>query len=46
MLDDSQTLEEVVVTAFGIKREKKSLGYATTTLKAEQLTSVVNSKPI
>ena len=29
MQDDSQTLNEVVVTAMGIKRERKSLGYAT-----------------
>ncbi|SHJ45951.1 SusC/RagA family TonB-linked outer membrane protein [Pseudozobellia thermophila] len=28
MEEDSQALEEVVVTALGIKREKKSLGYA------------------
>ena len=41
----AQELEGVVVTAFGIKREKKSLGYATTTLKAEQLTAVVNTNP-
>ena len=26
--DDTQTLGEVVVTALGIKREKKALGYA------------------
>ena len=41
----AQELESVVVTAFGIKREKKSLGYATTTLKSEQLTAVVNTNP-
>lgn len=41
----AQELDGVVVTAFGIKREKKSLGYATTTLKAEQLTAVVNTNP-
>ncbi|MGO4771026.1 SusC/RagA family TonB-linked outer membrane protein [Flavobacterium sp. W22_SRS_FK3] len=41
----AQELEGVVVTAFGIKREKKSLGYATTTLKADQLTQVVNTNP-
>jgi TonB-linked SusC/RagA family outer membrane protein len=42
---DAQELESVVVTAFGIKREKKSLGYATTTLKSEALTAVVNTNP-
>jgi TonB-linked SusC/RagA family outer membrane protein len=41
----AQELEGVVVTAFGIKREKKSLGYATTTLKADQITAVVNTNP-
>ncbi|QLC67409.1 SusC/RagA family TonB-linked outer membrane protein [Flavobacterium sp. LPB0248] len=41
----AQELEGVVVTAFGIKREKKSLGYATTTLKADALTQVVNANP-
>ena len=28
MQEDAQALEEVVVTAQGIKREKKALGYA------------------
>jgi hypothetical protein len=32
-------LEGVVVTALGIKREKKSLGYATQELKSEELKS-------
>ena len=41
----AQELEGVVVTAFGIKREKKSLGYATTTLKSDALTQVVNANP-
>ncbi|MBK0370956.1 SusC/RagA family TonB-linked outer membrane protein [Flavobacterium agrisoli] len=39
----AEELESVVVTAFGIKREKKSLGYATTTLKSDDLTKVVNT---
>ena len=33
-------LEEVVVTALGIKREQKSLGYAVQDIKGEQLTKV------
>ncbi|HEY1194451.1 SusC/RagA family TonB-linked outer membrane protein [Flavobacterium sp.] len=41
----AQELEGVVVTAFGIKREKKSLGYATTTLKSDAITQVVNTNP-
>ena len=34
----SQDLGEVVVTALGIKREKKALGYAVQDIKAEELT--------
>lgn len=40
MLDDSQVLEEVVVTALGVKRQKKSLGYATATVSGKELTEV------
>ncbi|WP_367773556.1 SusC/RagA family TonB-linked outer membrane protein [Flavobacterium sp. WC2421] len=36
-------LEGVVVTALGIKREKKSLGYATQEIKAEDLTAGAGS---
>lgn len=36
---DSQQLDEVVVTALGIKREKKSLGYASQELDSEEVTS-------
>ena len=36
--EDAQNLEEVVVTALGIKKEAKKLGYATTTVGKEQLT--------
>ncbi|MGN0056698.1 MAG: SusC/RagA family TonB-linked outer membrane protein [Phocaeicola plebeius] len=35
--DDSQQLEEVVVTALGIKREKKALGYAMQEVKGDAL---------
>ncbi|MCL6267675.1 SusC/RagA family TonB-linked outer membrane protein [Flagellimonas myxillae] len=38
MQEDAQALEEVVVTAQGVKREKKALGYAVTTLKGEDIT--------
>ena len=37
--ENTQALEEVVVTAQGIKREKKALGYAVTTVGSEQLES-------
>ncbi|WP_298791475.1 SusC/RagA family TonB-linked outer membrane protein [uncultured Allomuricauda sp.] len=37
MQDDTQALEEVVVTALGIKREKQALGYAVTEVGSEDL---------
>lgn len=36
----TQEIEGVVVTALGIKREKKALGYSSQTLNAEQVNSV------
>lgn len=36
--DDSQTLEEVVVTALGIKKDAKKLGYAVSSVSSEDLT--------
>ena len=41
--DDSVELEGVVVTALGVKREKKSLGYATQELKGGELKSGTSS---
>jgi len=35
--EDATDLEEVVVTAFGIKREKKALGYAVQDVKGDEL---------
>lgn len=35
---DSKALTEVVVTSFGVQRDRKSLGYSTTTINAEKLT--------
>ena len=48
MLDDEVALSEVVVTALGIKRERKALGYALSEVKGEELTkaketNVINS---
>ncbi len=37
MEDDSQMLDEVVVTALGIKRDKKALGYAIQEVKGEDI---------
>lgn len=38
LAEDSQKLDEVVVTALGIKREKKALGYSVSSVKGEELT--------
>ncbi len=35
--DDSRVMDEVVVTAMGISREKKALGYAVADVKADEL---------
>ena len=48
MQSDSQTLDEVVVTALGIKRERKALGYGLDEVNGEAFaktkeTSVINS---
>ncbi len=37
MKEDSQVLDEVVVTGMGMSREKKTLGYATQEVKSEDL---------
>lgn len=37
MHEDTEVLDEVVVTALGIKREKKMLGYAVQELKSDEL---------
>ncbi|MFD2543562.1 SusC/RagA family TonB-linked outer membrane protein [Lacinutrix gracilariae] len=39
-LQPDNTLDEVVVTALGIKREEKALGYASQQVKSEELTTV------
>jgi len=48
LAEDTQMLEEVVVTALGIKRERKALGYGVGEVKGEELTkaketNVINS---
>ena len=40
LVEDVASLEEVVVTAMGITREQKALGYAVTTIKSVELTKV------
>ena len=44
MESQTEALDEVVVTALGIKRDKKSLGYAISTIKAEELTIAGNTQ--
>lgn len=48
LTEDTQALSEVVVTAMGIKKDRKALGYAVEDVKAEELmknkqTNVINS---
>ncbi len=43
LVADVEAIDEVVVTALGIKKSSKSLGYATTSVNSEQLT--VNRTP-
>ena len=43
MTPDTEQIEEVIVTALGMKREKRSLGYAATDVSGEDLASVQNS---
>ena len=40
MVSDVKQLSEVVVTALGIERERRELGYAITTVEGEELTKV------
>lgn len=42
VLSGSEMLQEVVVTALGMKREKKALGYAMQEIKAEELNTTMN----
>ncbi|MFD1754818.1 SusC/RagA family TonB-linked outer membrane protein [Rufibacter sediminis] len=41
LVQDSQQLTEVVVTALGIEREQKALGYATQTVTSQELTDAM-----
>lgn len=43
LLNDTQNLDEVVVTAMGISKEKKALGYAVQDVKSEELTQAANT---
>lgn len=43
LVGKEEDLSEVVVTSFGIKRDKKTLGYSTPVIAAEDLTAVKNT---
>lgn len=43
LLPDPKSLDEVIVTSLGIKREEKALGYAATVVKNEQLTDAISN---
>ena len=40
---DSQNLDEVVVTAMGIKRSEKSLGYAVSSVKGDKISAIAST---
>lgn len=44
--EDALLLEDAVVTALGIKKERKSLGYAVEDLKSEELMKIKTANPI
>ncbi|HNP20003.1 MAG TPA: SusC/RagA family TonB-linked outer membrane protein [Fulvivirga sp.] len=46
MTSDIKQLSEVVVTAFGVEREKKSLGYAVQELSSEELVKGQTRSPV
>jgi TonB-linked SusC/RagA family outer membrane protein len=45
-LQEGSVLEEVVVTALGISKEKKSLGYSVTQVSGEEISRVKSSSPL
>lgn len=46
LLDDAQNLDEVIVTALGMKKEKKALTYSAQEVKGADLTKVKQTNPI
>lgn len=44
--DDAMSLDEVIVTALGIKKEKKTLTYSAQEVKGDELTTVKQTNPI
>lgn len=39
LVEDAKAIDEVIVTALGIRRESKTLGYATATINADQIST-------
>lgn len=46
MSESQEQLDEVVVTALGAEREKRSLGYSTATIKSDEITEGNNRSPL
>jgi TonB-linked SusC/RagA family outer membrane protein len=46
LIGDSKTLNEVVVTAFGVKKETRRIGYATQTVNGDDLITARDPNPI
>ncbi len=46
LLDDAESLSEVIVTALGMKKEKKALTYSAQEIKGDALTRVKQTNPI
>jgi len=46
LVSDSKSLNEVVVTALGVKKETRRIGYATQTVNGDQLTTARDANPI
>ena len=46
LAEDTELLDEVVVTALGMKRDQKALGYAVTEVKGEDLRSANSISPV
>ncbi|WP_178987594.1 SusC/RagA family TonB-linked outer membrane protein [Winogradskyella schleiferi] len=46
MAEDTEALDEVVVTAFGKAKQKRSLGYSATSIDSEELTEVTAINPL
>ncbi|MFT4848627.1 MAG: TonB-linked SusC/RagA family outer membrane protein [Sediminicola sp.] len=46
MIEDAESLGEVIVTALGIKKERKTLTYSAQDVKGDDLTRVIQTNPI